>query len=268
MTYNDVTPRYGSGHCLKPDKLRKQKLMLWMQVNHQLLAACDPKLPGLYNRKTDTWRLLLAIAKLAGGTWPQRIESVVALLANMEDESASYGVLLLRDIRRIFKHTKQPALSSNHLVEYLADLPNRPWSAFKDDKPITARQLARLLRPFGIGPSTQRSGSETFKGYKRRQFKRAWSRYLKPVSVTRSPVTSSRDDPLRSKKHKLVKLPNRQRTKLPKHRDCDRVTDQEADKDLALQTTVADQTVSFCSHCSGWGCKQCEDTGMVASRNT
>jgi hypothetical protein len=262
-----MTPRYGRGHCLKPDKLRKEKLMRWAQVNRQLLAACNPKLPGLYNRKTDTWRLLAAIAELADGPWPQTIKSVVALLAKMDDESASFSVLLLRDIRRIFKHTKQPVLRSKHLVEYLADLPNRPWSAFKGDKPIMARQLASLLRPFGIRPRTQRSGRETFKGYKRSQLKGAFSRYL-DVSVTRSPITSSRDDPLRSKKRRVVKLLNRQRTKPVKHRDCDRVTDQEEDKDFKVQTTAADQAMSFCSHCSGWGCNQCEDTGMVASRNT
>jgi hypothetical protein len=121
MMNNDVTPRHGSGHRVKRDKPRTQKLLRWAQVNHQLLAACDPKLPGLYNRKTDTWRLLAAIAELVGGPWPQKIESVVVLLTTIEDERASYGVLLLRDIRRIFKRTKQPVLRSKHLVEYLAD---------------------------------------------------------------------------------------------------------------------------------------------------
>jgi hypothetical protein len=210
---------------------------------------------------------VLAIAELVGGTWPKRIKSVIALLVQMDDESASYGVLLLRDIRRIFKRTRKRTLSSNHLVEYLAAQPNRPWSAFKGNRPVTPRQVADLLRPFGINPCTQRNGSQTFKGYKRRQFNRAFSRYL-DVAVTRSPNTSRNDDPVRSNKHKLAKSTDRQRIKPPTHTTCDRVTDQEEDKDFKVQTTAADQAMSFCPHCSGWGCRQCEDTGMVASRNT
>jgi hypothetical protein len=35
----------------------------------------------------------------------------------MENVSASYGVILLTDIRRSIKQTKQLILSSNHLVD-------------------------------------------------------------------------------------------------------------------------------------------------------
>jgi len=40
--------------------------------------------------------------------------------------------------------------------------------------------LADLLRPFGIRPKSLRHGDDVDKGYKRSDFKDAWSRYLKP----------------------------------------------------------------------------------------
>ena len=39
----------------------------------------------------------------------------------------------------------------------------RPWSEWKNGKPITATQLAALLKPFKIEPRTVRRGAETDK---------------------------------------------------------------------------------------------------------
>ena len=166
--------------------------MRWVHDNRALLRACDPDMPGPYNRKADTWRLMFVMAELAGDKWLQKVTDVVTLLADKGGENKSPGVLLLTDIRRIFKHAKQDTLPSNYLVEHLADMEDRPWAAFKHETPTTARQVADLLRPFGIGPCTQRDGSDTFKGYKRSQFKKAFSCYLKGSSVTGSQSASRR----------------------------------------------------------------------------
>jgi hypothetical protein len=77
--------------------------MRWAQDHHQLLKACDSEMPGLHNRKADTWRLLFVIAILAVGMWPQKVKAAAILLAEQGDENASYEVLLLRGIRRIYK---------------------------------------------------------------------------------------------------------------------------------------------------------------------
>jgi uncharacterized protein DUF3631 len=89
MTYNLITFKNNKGHRAKPDKVRTQRLMHWTQNHHQLLAACDSQLPGRYNRKIKTWRLLFAIGKLAGGQWLQRVKAVVTLIADNTDENAS-----------------------------------------------------------------------------------------------------------------------------------------------------------------------------------
>ena len=39
--------------------------------NFDKLAEPDPKMPDLNDRAADNWHPLLAIADLAGGTWPE-----------------------------------------------------------------------------------------------------------------------------------------------------------------------------------------------------
>ncbi len=226
MTYNRVTSTKGKGQFTKSDEIRK--LTQWAQDNRALLRACDPDMPGPYNRKGDTWRLMYAMADLAGDKWLQKVTDVFNLLAKKDGENKSPGVLLLADIRRIFKQVKHDDLPSNHLVEHLAAMPERPWSEFKYGKPITPRQVADLLRPFGIGPSTQRYGSYTFKGYKRSQFKQAFSRYLKSSSVAGSQTTSRRQLSNSSGDNKNRYATDRKRAKPAKPEGCDRVTDQVA----------------------------------------
>ena len=51
--------------------------------------------------------------------------------------------------------------------------------------PFTARDLARLLRPYRIKSKTARHGESTPKGYLRADLEDAWSRY------TRTPATSA-----------------------------------------------------------------------------
>jgi hypothetical protein len=53
-----------------------------------------------------------------------------------------------------------------------------PWADYKHGKPIGQAQLARLLKPFGLIPGSVRIGTATPKGYERKSFEEAWSRYL------------------------------------------------------------------------------------------
>ncbi len=82
-------------------------------------------MPGLYNHKADNWRPLFAIVEVVGGPWPQRVEHVVTFHAKMGNDRATYGVILLTDIRRILSQIKQLTLSSNYLADYFAGMQNR-----------------------------------------------------------------------------------------------------------------------------------------------
>jgi hypothetical protein len=61
---------------------------------------------------------------------------------------------------------------------------DRPWPEWKNGKPLTKTQLARLLSRFGIKPKGVRIGNETPRGYERKQFDDAFSRYLAFQSAT------------------------------------------------------------------------------------
>ena len=58
-------------------------------------------------------------------------------------------------------------------------------------KPITATQLARLLRPFHIRPGAQRDGAAVFKGYRVADFEDVFRRWHPKNAVTPSQPNES-----------------------------------------------------------------------------
>ena len=52
------------------------------------------------------------------------------------------------------------------------------WATYNRGKPLTPRQLAKLLAPYGIKPKTVRVNGRTPKGYDKSQFVDAFARYL------------------------------------------------------------------------------------------
>ena len=53
----------------------------WAQDHDLALRDAEPDMPGsLFGRRADNWRHLLAIADLAGGTWPARARAAAATL--------------------------------------------------------------------------------------------------------------------------------------------------------------------------------------------
>jgi hypothetical protein len=96
--------------------------------------------------------------------------------------------MVLGDIRDIFAARGVDRLPSAALVDALGAMENRPWSEWRNGKPITAAALARLLGPFGITPGTKRKphGSATFKGYLLTDFTDAFESYLPNETVTPS----------------------------------------------------------------------------------
>jgi hypothetical protein len=90
------------------------------------------------------------------------------------DETAE--VVLLEDIRDMFEERGVDRMASAEIVEALGKRDDRPWSEWKDDKPITPRQLARLLEPFAVSPTTIWSAGRAAKGYLLASFADAFAR--------------------------------------------------------------------------------------------
>ena len=157
----------------------------WAADHMAQLATADPQVPDLgSDRALDNWRPLLAIAEAVGGDWPARARAAAVRLREDQGLEDS-GILLLADLRDLFETKGAERLSSEQIVADLVLMEERLWPEWRQGQPITATQIARLLKPFRVKPSTIKvSAGRTLKGYRREQLDDAFSRYLPLRGVT------------------------------------------------------------------------------------
>lgn len=159
----------------------------WAEQNVEQLVDADPDLPEeLPDRAADGWEPLLAIAEQIGPEMAAAArQAAVELSAAVEVSDLSIGERLLSDIRSWFAtHADRDRVSSEDLCDWLRTIVDSPWQVYgrKRDQPgLTQRDLAHLLRMFGIKPRTVRMITTTAKGYKREWFTEAFERYVTPA---------------------------------------------------------------------------------------
>lgn len=170
----------------------KQQAARWAKDHVDELRDADPGVPGeLHDRAADNWRPLLAIADVAGGPWPERARRAAVTLSDDTEAEDAAGVQLLADLRELFDERRTDRLASADIVEALGQREDRPWCEWSKGRPITARQVAKLLRPFGIRPKQYRDGEKT-RGYRLEDCEDAFSRYIPPSDPVQ-PVHPSDD---------------------------------------------------------------------------
>lgn len=189
---------------LREDRLNlldiRRRCLRWAEDHIEGLRAADPETPpALHDRAADNWRALLAIADAAGGDWPREARAAALALAGQADDEA-IGTQLLTDIHALFDRQVEDfgrpggdcggPIASAALVESLGAMEDRPWADWRQGKPITAPQVARLLKAFDIRPRTVRIGTQTAKGYLREQFADTFARYLPANSQAVTPSHS------------------------------------------------------------------------------
>jgi putative DNA primase/helicase len=65
------------------------------------------------------------------------------------------------------------------VVEALCEDKTKRWATHNHGQPISARQLANLLKPYKIEPQLIRAGKDdVHRGFYRADFTDAWQRYL------------------------------------------------------------------------------------------
>ena len=162
----------------------KRKARRWTLDHADELPTADPELPeSLYGRAADNWRPLVAIADLAGGDWPERARRVAEQMGGRHEDLAHIQVL--HDVNAMFEEHGVDRLASTEITHALAQMEDRPWPEWKNSKPITPRQLARLLDNFDIVPINIRLGAgSTPKGYHRKAFNECVKRYPPSQSAT------------------------------------------------------------------------------------
>lgn len=160
----------------------------WALDYLEALRVHDPDLPAGFpvNRASDNWRPLLAIADLAGGSWPSRARTAALALSGVrETDDEPENVQLLADVKIVFDdHVIVDYLSSEDIITALKALSERPWGDWNKGRGISPAQLARRLRDFGSNPGglrtrkTRLDPTKTAQRWHRADFTDAWGRYL------------------------------------------------------------------------------------------
>jgi len=173
----------------------RSRLARWTTDCREALSKARPaEIPGLDDRANEIVAPLLAVADVAGGSWPTEARAAIAAImsSRAEDDDAT-STLLLADVCDLFKAEGADRLASRQIVEYLNSLTDRPWPTWNRGRPLTENVLSRLLKPFEIKSQTVRLAEGTAKGYKRADFTDAWSRYLPNCDFSPSTPSSNRN---------------------------------------------------------------------------
>lgn len=158
-------------------EILRSRLEVWAAAIEPDITGVFPDMPeGIVDRDADVWESLIAVADAAGGDWPRRAHvAAVALVTDSKGSTPSLGVLLLTDLKSIFGD--RDVMATDTILTALHLLDEAPWGDLRG-KPLDARGLSRLLRPYNVKPVGVRIGDSTPKGYRRTDLYDPWVRYL------------------------------------------------------------------------------------------
>jgi hypothetical protein len=154
--------------------------MRWTQDNADALAKAAPEIPlAFHNRRRANWRTLLAVAEAGGGDWEKDgWKAALAIEALAAALDPSIGVQLLGAIKGAFEARGTDRITSAGLINDLIADETAPWATYNKGKPISQRQVANLLKAYGIKPKTIRLDDGSFpKGYLLEWFTDVFSRF-------------------------------------------------------------------------------------------
>ncbi|GLY32418.1 DUF3631 domain-containing protein [Kineosporia sp. NBRC 101731] len=163
------------------------ELNKWIR-SHPELQHAEPPMP-VEDRAADTWEALVAVADLAGGTWPERARAACVDLTTEREANADQPlqVRLLADIRTAFEG--DDALATATLLARLNLDEEAPWIDYGPrGESLTATQLAKLLREYDIRVKNIRfANGHQAKGYSQAMFTDAWARYCPQTPTDAEP---------------------------------------------------------------------------------
>jgi hypothetical protein len=148
----------------------------WVRSHLDELRDAEPDMP-VEDRAADTWEPLIAIADLAGGDWPARARKAATALTAEDDTDTSLGARLLADLRDVFGGADK--MHGDTILTALCKISEAPWADYYGHE-LNARDLARLLKPYGVSAADVKIDGLNKRGYRRDDLHDPWSRYLPP----------------------------------------------------------------------------------------
>ena len=173
-------------------RLRSQA-MRWAADNGEVIAKATPEIPsGFHNRRRANWKPLLAIAEACGGDWKtDGWKAALAIEAVADTFDPSIGVELLWAIKAAFKADMDRITSADLISDLTADETAR-WATYNKGKPISQRQVASLLKPYGIKPKTIRlDDGSTPRGYLLEMFADVFDRFCSSPAAPHPRILSA-----------------------------------------------------------------------------
>jgi hypothetical protein len=164
-------------HRPQADNLRRM-LAGWARANALGLSTAWPVMPdGVRDRLADVWEPLLSVADVAGGHWPESARRACAQMAlgdAEEDPEVPPSQRILADLKTVFFDAA--ALPTATIIERLYEVPASPWRTIWPDQAAAPRELAALLRPYGVGVTKIWNADESrpLQGYKRADLEKVW----------------------------------------------------------------------------------------------
>jgi len=169
--------------CEAFEQLRR-KFTRWAADNAAALKTIKPTYPPRFNNRLQkNWRLLLAIAELAGGEWPKRARHAAVILTDRRAIEPSDGVRLLVSLDPLITEAIAEGrnwLTSEEIVTGLKANPDAEWREYRGKSPITERQIAWLLRQYDVYPGSihpQGRANRCVRGYRLDQFNEPTRRF-------------------------------------------------------------------------------------------
>jgi putative DNA primase/helicase len=157
----------------------RPRLARWARDNGEVAGCSTPSFPDdMGDRARDIWAPLLAIADLAGGPWGVLARTAASAILSGSQEEDVAGLMLLSDIRDVFRERGVERIPTKELLRSLIELEERPWSSWRRGRDLTARQLGGLLQSFEVSSKDLRQADgKNLKGYEFSDFAEALARY-------------------------------------------------------------------------------------------
>jgi putative DNA primase/helicase len=155
-----------------------RKLARWAQDYTAAVVNIKPDLRGVTNRKRDNWRPLLQIAEFAGKGWLEkaRLGAGIADFSEQKSDNRQF----IEDVRNIFHARKVDFLPTNMLLADLHAQLESGWKHYgKYGDGLTQRELAGLVKPYGVKVDRGYIGGARVRGYHLSQFEPAFRRFLR-----------------------------------------------------------------------------------------
>jgi hypothetical protein len=135
----------------------------------------------LEDREAENWLPLFAIIFALNSSAIPRLEAAARILSGGKAQAVvpSEGLELLSHIRGVLDG--RTPISTAELLKALHAIEEAPWADWRAGKPLTAVQMAGLLRPYSIRSKQLWLNGVNVRGFERTDFEEAFRRYLPPT---------------------------------------------------------------------------------------